>query len=61
MHSAQRTPGFLRTILSGMRSLIQSSVQATRPFSLSLKRLGINGWPLYLNFYDIMYVIACKR
>lgn len=26
-----------------------------------LQRLGIGDWPLYLNFYDIMYVIGRKR
>ncbi len=30
------------------------------PVSLA-KRLGIGDWPLYLNLYDILYVIARKR
>ena len=32
----------------------------TRTLDL-LNRLGLGGWPLYLNFYDIMYVIGRKR
>jgi hypothetical protein len=32
----------------------------TRALDL-LDRLGVGGWPLYLNFYDIMYVITRKR
>jgi len=26
-----------------------------------LNRLGVGGWGIYLNFYDIMYVIGRKR
>lgn len=52
--------GFYRSIRSMAYGVFVQKHGDTRALDI-LNRLGVGGWPLYLNFYDIMYVIARKR
>ena len=52
--------GFYRSLRSMAYGVFVQKQGDTRAFNL-LNRLGVGGWPLYLNFYDIMYVIGRKR
>jgi 2-polyprenyl-3-methyl-5-hydroxy-6-metoxy-1,4-benzoquinol methylase len=52
--------GYCRSLRSMAYGVFVQKHGDTRAFDL-LNRLGIGGWPLYLNFYDIMYVIGRKR
>jgi 2-polyprenyl-3-methyl-5-hydroxy-6-metoxy-1,4-benzoquinol methylase len=52
--------GFYRSLRSMAYGVFVQKHGDTRALDLP-GRLGVGGWPLYLNFYDIMYVIARKR
>ena len=52
--------GFYRSLRSMAYGVFVQKHGDTRALDL-LNRLGVGGWPLYLNFYDIMYVIGRKR
>ena len=52
--------GFYRSLRSMAYGVFVQKHGDMRALDL-LNRLGIGGWRLYLNFYDIMYVIGRKR
>ncbi len=52
--------GFYRSLRSMAYGVFAQKHGDMRAFDL-LNGLGVGGWPLYLNFYDIMYVIGRKR
>jgi predicted TPR repeat methyltransferase len=51
--------GYYRSLRSMAYGVFVQKHGDTRALDL-LNRLGMGGWPLYLNFYDIMYVIGRK-
>jgi SAM-dependent methyltransferase len=52
--------GFYRSLRSMAYGVFVQKHNDARALEL-LNRIGLGGFPLYLNFYDIMYVIARKR
>lgn len=52
--------GYYRSLRSMAYGVFVQKHGDTRTLDL-LNRLGLGGFPLYLNFYDIMYVIGRKR
>ena len=52
--------GFYRSLGSMAHGLFVQKHGANYTLDL-LRRLGTSGWALYLNFYDIMYLIGRKR
>ena len=52
--------GYYRSLRSMAYGVFVQKHGDTRALDL-MNRLGIGGFPLYLNFYDIMYVIGRKR
>ena len=52
--------GYYRSLRSMVYGVFVQKHGDTRALDV-LNRLGVGGLPLYLNFYDIMYVIARKR
>jgi 2-polyprenyl-3-methyl-5-hydroxy-6-metoxy-1,4-benzoquinol methylase len=52
--------GYYRSLRSMAYGVFVQKHGDTRALDL-LNRMGLGGWPLYLNFYDIMYVIGRKR
>ena len=52
--------GYYRSLRSMAYGVFVQKHGDTRTLDL-LNRLGFGGWPFYLNFYDIMYVIGRKR
>ena len=52
--------GYYRSLRSMAYGVFVQKHGDTRAFDF-LNRFGVGGWPLYLNFYDIMYVVGRKR
>lgn len=52
--------GYYRSLSSIAYGVFVQGHKRSGPLNL-IHKLGINNWPIYLNLYDIMYIIARKR
>lgn len=56
-----RHPGKWVTLGFALFKAVESWGRWARPLAALIRRLGMDGWRLYLNFGDIMTVVAVKR
>ena len=52
--------GYYRSLSSMAYGVFVQGHKRSGPLNL-IHRLGIDNWPIYLNLYDIMYIVARKR